>query len=287
MKEYFEEISQRFKAEFATAKGWISNILDVLIIAVLLYFLFVFLRKHNCKRLIKVAITFVTVFALLLSSFFDNKMLQSLAFAGFVFLLIAFVLLFPQEVKRTLWKMSSSKEDSKVFLTDYNCSDEELKITIDEIVRAAQNMSKKNVGALMIIAPHEIPHNILESGVRLDSVLSGQLLECIFNTKAPLHDGAVFIRGNRIIASGCFLPLTQSLDIDKELGTRHRAAIGVTETNNMLAIIVSEETGIISTAMNGSITRYYDSQMLHEKLEQVYGLRAIENQKMRRKRRER
>ena len=101
------------------------------------------------------------------------------------------------------------------------------------------------------------------------------MLESIFNTKAPLHDGAVLVRGNRIMAAGCFLPLTQSLEVDKELGTRHRAAIGVSETNNVLTIIVSEETGVISVAYRGELKRYFDSEMLTDTLQEFYGLKAI------------
>jgi diadenylate cyclase len=146
-------------------------------------------------------------------------------------------------------------------------------------------MSKKNTGALIIIAPENIPEQIVESGTHLDAVLSNQLIECIFNNKAPLHDGAVFIRGNKILAAGCFLPLTQNTELDKELGTRHRAAIGETEQyNNHLAIIVSEETGVISVAKAGEILRYYDSVMLTDVLEQTYGLKAgISRNKKRRK----
>ena len=164
-------------------------------------------------------------------------------------------------------------------------SDEVLHAAIGDIVHAAQNMSKKNVGALIIISTKSMPEHILDSGTNLDAELSCALLESIFNTKAPLHDGAVFVRGNRIVAAGCFLPLSQSTTIDKELGTRHRAAIGVTENYNVTAIIVSEETGVISVAQRGEIERYYDSQMLTEKLEQVYGLKATPSQEARGKKR--
>ena len=140
-------------------------------------------------------------------------------------------------------------------------------------------MAKKNTGALIVVAPVSVPSNIINSGTKLNSKLSYQLLECLFNTKAPLHDGAVFVRGDTIIAAGCFLPLTQNIDVDKELGTRHRAAIGITETNNVMAIIVSEETGVISVAIDGQLSMYYDSDMLRAKLEEVYGLKAVKEEK--------
>jgi diadenylate cyclase len=107
----------------------------------------------------------------------------------------------------------------------------------------------------------------------------------LFSTKAPLHDGAVYIRGNKILAAGCFLPLTQQENLDKELGTRHRAAIGITEQSDHIAIIVSEETGIISVARGGEIFRYFDSQMLTDILEQAYGLKAMSKSPKNRRRR--
>ena len=288
MREFFDNISNNFNGQFNTPMGIVATIIDLLLVAGLLFCLFIILYKHSAKRLIKFAIAFVLAIAFLSSSVFYNRVSSSIAAIAFLFALLALVLLFTQDIKRTLFKLSSPKDSGEIFTTEYDVPDEELKSTIDEIVRATQNMSKKDVGALMIIAPHEIPQNILDSGTKLDAVLSSSLLESVFHTKSPLHDGAVFIRGNRIISSGCFLPLTASVDIDKELGTRHRAAMGITETNNMLAIIVSEETGIISVAVAGVIHRFYDSEMLYDKLEQVYGLKALNstvaNKKLRRRR---
>ena len=180
--------------------------------------------------------------------------------------------------------LKSPRDTHEAYTTAYDVSDEQLHAAINDIVRAAQNMSKKNVGALIVISTQNMPEHIIDSGTKLDAVLSCALLESIFNTKAPLHDGAVFVRGNRIVAAGCFLPLSQSNSIDKELGTRHRAGIGVSENYNVLTIIVSEETGVISIAQGGELTRYFDSQMLTDKLEQTYGLQATPESTRRRKR---
>lgn len=281
---YADRLQEKLSYEFSGMRV-IFNLLDILLIAALLYLLFMFLKKHNCTRLIKFVVIALFVTVVLSSKTLGLTLTGQLANYGILIVVVGLLLLFPQESRRSLWKISSPKEAVEVFNTDYGCSDEELKHTVSEIVRAAQNMAKKNVGALIVIAPQDIPYNILESGTKLDAELSCALLESIFNTKAPLHDGAVFIRGNRVIAAGCFLPLTQNTEVDKELGTRHRAAIGVTETNNVLAIIVSEETGVISTAIDGQITRYYDSAMLTDKLEQVYGLKAVEKSEKKLRRR--
>jgi diadenylate cyclase len=280
----FENFPENIEKAF-TERAAIS-IVDILIVAVLLYILFAFLKKNHAARLIKYLVVFLSVAVALSSSLFASTVTGKLFGYAFVLAVAAIVIIFPQELRRFLYRIASPKESRESFSTNFGCSDEQLHEAVTDIVRAVQNMAKKNVGALIIIATDVVPKHILESGTETDAIISTQLLECIFNTEAPLHDGAVFIRGNRVMASGCFLPLSQSNAIDKELGTRHRAAIGVTEAYNVFAIIVSEETGVISTARAGQISRYYDSVMLTEELEQVFGLRAsaeIKNKKKKRK----
>jgi diadenylate cyclase len=135
-------------------------------------------------------------------------------------------------------------------------------------------MSKKNTGALLVIVPDWISEQIIESGTIINAKVAGYLIESIFITKGPLHDGAVIIKGDRLISAGCFLPLTQDQNISKEFGTRHRAAIGVTENSNAISIICSEETGVISVARNGTLKSYYDGIMLQDTLEQAFGLKV-------------
>lgn len=268
MKEFFDKIKNELTNKTAV------SVVDVVLFAFILYALFCFFKKNNASRLIKYVVIFLIISVVLSSELLDFKLLGKVFSLFVVVIFIGIMMLFPQELRRGLWMLSSPKDMQETFNKQYNCTDEELHTAITSIVHAALNMAKKDVGALIVIAPEPVPRHILESGTKLDAILSSQLLEAIFNNKAPLHDGAVFIRGNRILAAGCFLPLTQSLTVDKELGTRHRAAIGVTETNNVLTIIVSEETGVISTAYGGELKRYYDSPLLTDKLEQVYGLKT-------------
>lgn len=271
MQEMWDRISSAF-----TNRG-VFLAVDFVLTAVLLYVIFYFLKKNNASRLIKYVVVFTLAAVVLSSDILGLPVMGKLMSFAVVYLILAITVMFPQELRRGLWKLSSHKDMQKTFNTQYDCSDEQLHDAIDGIVRAALNMAKKDVGALIVIAPNEVPAHILESGTELDSKLSCPLLECLFNTKAPLHDGAVFIKGNRIIAAGCFLPLTQSASVDKELGTRHRAGIGITESLNVLTIIVSEETGVISVARGGELTRYYDAAMLTDTLEQVYGLKAAQS----------
>lgn len=262
-----------------TPGGIAACVFDILLTALLIYGLIVFLKKNNAVKLAAYILPLTVVGIVLSADAIGLTVIGKVLSYSIVFALVAVILLFPQEARRGLLKLASPKETHEAYATYYDVPDDKLHEAIAEIVRAAQNMSKKNVGALIVVSMHGVPGHILDSGTTLDAELSGALLESIFNTKAPLHDGAVFVRGNRILAAGCFLPLSQSVTIDKELGTRHRAAIGVTENYNVLAVIVSEETGVISVAHHGEISRYYDSQMLTEKLEQAYGLKAVSTKK--------
>ena len=262
------------RAHFATPLDTFLTILDMVLLAVIVYMMCAFLRKNNAARLINIFAVAIVVGV----GFYAIR--EKMPVTGYILsftvlmVIFAFFTMFPHEFKRGLWKIASPRESAGIYTAKYDCSYEDLQKAVTEIVKAVQNMSKRNVGALIVIAPDDIPMHIIESGTRLDAYISCQLLESIFNTKAPLHDGAVYVRGDKVLAAGCFLPLTQKLDVDKDIGTRHRAAIGVTEEYDHLAIIVSEETGIISVARGGEIERYYDSEMLTDVLEQTCGLRA-------------
>lgn len=256
-----------------TSQPW-SAAIDIVLSALLIYGMIVFLKKNNAVRLTFFVLPFLAVGTVLSSDAIGLPLLGGILRYAIIFVIIGIFFVFPAESKRGLLKLASPRSSHEQYTTAYDVSDEELHSAINDIVRAAQNMSKKNVGALIVISTQNMPEHIIDSGTKLDAVLSCALLESIFNTKAPLHDGAVFVRGNRIVAAGCFLPLSQNNSIDKELGTRHRAGIGVSENYNVLTIIVSEETGVISIAQRGEISRYFDSQMLTDKLEQTYGLQA-------------
>ncbi|MBQ8882520.1 MAG: diadenylate cyclase CdaA [Clostridia bacterium] len=271
MTQFFERIA----AAFSTPQGIVFSILDIIATMLIVYYIAVFLKNNNATRLIKYLVVAIVVAIFVCSDFIEMPVMTQFLSHTALILVLGALVLFSQEIKRALWKIVSPKNAENSYTTNYGCSDEELRQAISEIVRSTQAMSKRDIGALIVIAPDNIPERILDSGTRLNAKLSCPLIECLFNTKAPLHDGAVYIHGNKILAAGCFLPLTQQNDLDKTLGTRHRAAIGITEQYNHLAIIVSEETGIISVARNGEIMRYFDSQMLTDVLEQIYGLKAV------------
>jgi diadenylate cyclase len=131
-------------------------------------------------------------------------------------------------------------------------------------------MSKNDVGAIIVLSTGNVPSQIIDSGIRLESDISSELIESVFFPKSPLHDGAMVINGTKVQAAGCFLPLSQEINLPKDLGTRHRAGIGITETINVTAIIVSEETGVISLAQNGELTRFVDAKRIEKILLGIY-----------------
>ncbi len=182
---------------------------------------------------------------------------------------VAIMILYSTEIRRVIWARKRSKLVDVKDGVKYD--EEKIQVCTNEIIKALQNMSKNDVGAIIVLSSGNVPGQILNSGVRLDSDISSELIESVFFPKTPLHDGAMVIDGTKIVAAGCFLTLSQNMqNIPKDLGTRHRAGIGVTETMDVMSIIVSEESGIISIARAGKITRYADYEMLKKTLNKYY-----------------
>ena len=205
---------------------------------------------------------------------FDGGIMTRQLFLFYVILISAIMLIiFSMEVKKYFWDVQSRKTVNLDKAHGGNAevrSHAETERCIENIVKALQNMSKNNVGALIILSRGSLPKQVLQSGVTIDAEISTQMIEGVFFPKAPLHDGAMVINRHKIQAAGCFLPLTQKTSYPKEYGTRHRAAIGITEVANVISLVVSEETGIISIIKQGNVTRYADYDMLMDALKDYY-----------------
>ena len=249
--------------------AWIIvNILVTLAVAIMM---FVFFARRNSYRLAIIISLYSLIYLALFIvniSLADQKIDIAIDVMRYfnLFWVVALVEVYRSDLKIFMSKLARRQKTKY----NYNTTDEELLISAEEMVRACQNMAKNDVGALIIIAPTEIPDHILDTGTGLDATISSGLLESIFSTKGPLHDGAVVVRGNRIISAGCFLPLSQEVTLAKELGTRHRAAIGITEESDVFAIVVSEESGIISIVQGGTIKRYMTPEKLLEEIKVIY-----------------
>ena len=243
---------------------------EILLFYLLIYYVSKVLRDNDATRLMLVYWGVILVMGVMK---YSVELLDTKFYFYFVLVLSMFMLiLFNVEVKKSLWDVHNSPAEKAERLIGgaEARSRAEVERCISDIIKALQNMSKNNVGALIVLSKGNLPKQVLQSGVMLDAEISTQLIEGIFFPKAPLHDGAMIIRGHKIQAAGCFLPLTQKTSYPKEFGTRHRAGIGITEVSNVVSLVVSEETGIISIIKQGNVQRYADYDMLKGALRDYY-----------------
>lgn len=245
---------------------------EIVLFFALIFFVSKVLRDNDATKLM--IIYWVLLFAGGCMHIFDGEVMTKQFYLVYVILVSAVMLiLFSVEVKKYLWDVHSTKErmpeKSLVGGAEVR-SQADTERCMANIVKALQNMSKNNVGALIVLSKGSLPKQVLQSGVTIDAEISTQLIEGVFFPKAPLHDGAMVIHGHKIQAAGCFLPLTQKTSYPKEYGTRHRAGIGITEVANVISLVVSEETGIISIIKQGNVTRYADYDMLMDALKDYY-----------------
>ena len=265
-----------FAGLMESVAGFFTNINALHIIEMVIFFFVIFfvskvLRDNDATKLMLVYWGMIVAGGAM--HIFDGEVMTKSLFVFYVILLSAtMMMIFNMEVKKYFWDVhkvkTGSSEDSSGRVETFTQADTERCIT--NIVKALQNMSKNNVGALIVLSRGSLPKQVLQSGVRVDSEISTQMIEGVFFPKAPLHDGAMVIHGHKIQAAGCFLPLTQKTSYPKEYGTRHRAAIGITEVANVISLVVSEETGIISIVKQGNVIRYADYDMLVDALKDYY-----------------
>ena len=242
----------------------LNDVLDILIVAFLVYKVLGFIRETRAEQLAKGIV--VLVGATLLSNFFDLYTLHWLLSGVMTVGLVALVVIFQPELRRALEHLGRSR-----FVNIINDIDkEDAKRMVTEMVNAVETMSASRTGALMVIEKEITLNDIVETGTVIDARISAEMIGNVFYEGAPLHDGAMIIRGSRLYAAGCVLPLTQNKELSKELGTRHRAGIGITENSDALVIIVSEETGVISMAQNGVLTRFMDGKSIEKILLDMY-----------------
>ena len=272
---FFKRVQQLLQIPHFT----IIDVVEVLIIAFLLYHIIKFIRSTRAWNLFK-GIGVVLIFALFAAIFRMNTILWLLA-KGFNVGIIALVIVFQPELRNVLERLGRKNILSALTSIDWQkgttkrFSDR----TINEMVRAVFEMAKSRTGALIVIERDTQLVEYTRTGIDLDSVISSQLLLNIFEKNTPLHDGAVVVRGDRIVSATCYLPLSDNMYINKELGTRHRAALGVSEVSDSLTIIVSEETGSVSVAENGLIQRNMTQESLKERLKVVQN-KGVEDPKI-------
>jgi diadenylate cyclase len=235
--------------------------LDITVVAIVLYQLLMLIKGTRAVQLLK------GLFVLLVVSYFSRYLhlttISWLLEQVWKMLFVAIPVIFQPELRRALEQLGRGRFFKTHPLT---MGSEAFRLLIEELVRCTQVLSKNRIGALIVLERETGIQDYIETGIKIDGVVSSEFLVNIFIPNTPLHDGAVILRGDRVAAAGCFLPLSESLNIEKELGTRHRAAIGLSEVSDAVVIVVSEETGAISVAINGKLTRFLDDKMLRELL---------------------
>ena len=243
----------------------ITDIIDILIVAVVVYKLLGLIKQTRAEQLFKGVLLLVV--ATFLSDLFNLHTINWILKGTVALGAVAILVVFQPELRRGLEYLGRSKFVNAPF---EQMDKEKGKHITSNIVKAIDSLSRDRVGALIVFERQTNLTDIMESGTIVDAEISDQILGNIFYEGAPLHDGAVIIRDGRVYAAGCVLPLTKNNSISKDLGTRHRAGIGITENSDALTLIVSEETGIISIAEDGQLSRFLDVKTVEKKLLNMY-----------------
>lgn len=236
----------------------ITSIIDILLVAYLIYKTYKIIKETRAELLIRGIVLIVLL--IVLSYILNLTMVYTILSNIIIYGVLAMIIIFQPEIRRVLEHLGRTSFNDRRILRDADV----LTKVVSEIVNAVDNLSQQKTGALLAIEQDTGLGDIIDNGIKIDAIVSSALLENIFVVNTPLHDGATIIRGDRIIASGCVLPLTGNKDISKKLGTRHRAALGLSEVSDSLVLIVSEETGTISLALNGKLVRNYDKERLQK-----------------------
>lgn len=256
MKEFFANI---------TSDIGITDILDVLVVAFIVYLILGFIKETRAQQLVRGLLVLAALF--LLSDFLELNALNWILRGATTFGLIAIIILFQPELRRGLEYVGrGSVLSGRLARLDKN----KAKSIIDSVVEAVDNFSATQTGALIVIEDQVSLGDIAETGTIINGDITAELLGNIFYKGSPMHDGAAIIRDEKLYAAGCVLPLSGRLDINKDLGTRHRAAIGITENSDAVALVVSEENGVISVARAGKLTRFLDAKELEKLLLNLY-----------------
>lgn len=257
----------------------VVDILEIIIIAFALYHVTFWVKRTRAWTLVKGV--FVLFSAYIVAYILDMSVILWVFDKTIGLGITALLIVFQPELRKALEELGKKKIVSSILPFDEN-KDRNIRFTdrtVNEIVRATSELAKAKTGALIIMEKDIILSEYERTGIIIDSAISSQLLINIFEHNTPLHDGAVIVRGDRIVAATCYLPLSDNMGLSKDLGTRHRAAVGISEVSDSLTVIVSEETGMISVAVGGKLLRNIDGDLLRRKLNDFQGKPSEEKPK--------
>jgi len=242
----------------------VTEVIDIMIVAYVMYKLLMLIRGTRAVQLIK-----GILFLLIASNISDVLHLYTIKWIldkTWSTIFVALAVIFQPELRRALEQLGRGQFFVRV-TNDLGMGD--MLRLIDELTRCVVKLAKAKTGALIIVERETGINDYIETGIKIEGIVSAEFLGNVFIPQTPLHDGAVIIRGDRVVAAGCFLPLSDNPYLDSSLGTRHRAALGISEISDAVAIIVSEETGTISVAYEGKLVRYFEEKTLRDKLQEL------------------
>ena len=265
----FNEFIETYLARIPRSIRWVECV-EILLITFLVYHILVWIKNTRAWSLLK---GFMVIAGfILVAAFFEMNTILWIAENAFGVAVTAVVVILQPELRKALEELGRKNIISSIVPFDTNRLSEEGRFsdkTINEIVKACMEMGKVKTGALIVVEQNQSLSEYERTGIEVDGIVTSQLIINIFEKNTPLHDGAVIVRGNRITSATCYLPLSDNMALSKELGTRHRAGVGISEATDSMTVIVSEETGKISVAYEGKLDRNLDAERFKEKLKLI------------------
>lgn len=276
-----DEILLRFLSKISLPSIGVTDVIEIALISIFIYHCMVWIKYTRAYTLLK-GIVVVLLFLLVAYVFKMNTILWIVANLANV-MIIAVVIIFQPELRKALEQLGQKNIMAAIIPFDSSKEVEErfTDKTVNELIKACFDMGEVKTGALIVIEQDILLTEYERTGINLDAVLTSQLLINIFEHNTPLHDGAVIVRGNRIVAATCYLPLSDNMELSKQLGTRHRAGVGISEVSDSVTIIVSEETGHVSVAKGGRLMSNVNSTRLREILVETQNKKIVDNSKLR------
>ena len=280
MSNIIEFLNSNFEKFNMPEINW-KDIIEILVIAFLVYEIMLWIKNTKAWSLLK-GIVVILVF-LLFAEIFEMNTILWIANRLFTIAATVIVVVFQPELRRALEQLGTRAKIGDIMFFDQSHSEEGrfTDRTLEEIIRGCNEMAKVKTGALIVVQQNNSLSEVERTGIKVDALVSSQLLINIFEHNTPLHDGAVVINGDRVTYATCYLPLSDNLTLSKELGTRHRAGVGISEVSDSLTIIVSEETGRISLAYQGQLERNVDQDNFRRMLEVIQNKPGAEKKRVR------
>ncbi len=246
----------------------IRDVIDIGLVAYIIYMGMNYIKSTRAKQVVKGLCSLLAI--MIVSDFLNLYVIHFLIYSVFKYGLMAIIVIFYPELRRVLEYLGKQWHLGRIFSGPVDKDKREIKRRVNSISHAIDNMASEKTGALIIIERDIKLGEIIDRSTVLNADITSALIETIFYEGSALHDGAIILRDDKVLAAGCVLPLTKNESLETKLGTRHRAGIGITETTDALSIIVSEETGIISYAYKGELTRFMDAKSIEKILFDIY-----------------